>query len=631
MSGISTASPKISTVVQKGNIIPDLRRIQAVDISAKLVANSNKDCRRVVEKSRKEEALTTTLPGASKFASIATIEPQTTVVNSIDEASRQDYTGKGSVAEAGLTVEFKNEFLDENPSNLDDTVLPDTPTLMARAHSITQAAANALSSNTTMPTDIRLMADPMSTSTYVPSFGVCPTLVDTKGTRMYTFLHPAKYSRNHGNVLLDYCCPNLDGPMPAIDPTRIHAQVQTPVIELPAFIVLTTKVVTRAELESNSSTIPSIIKKKAEKLRNSIAIHQNLSSSPATKSVASTLTKPTLTQSIPVLCSTTQSQHLQQLPTPSNMMRPPNLSPAPHLSPALNALTKYLPSTTTITPKIRPSLPPSSHSITTPNQISAVSVVPMGSGQLNEMQVNLLRSNLRRFDVILKKLVQPYDKLNFTERHQIIDNLVSSGKFVPKDLERTIVLMEEYLKQINSKQQVAPLNSYPMSVTATSSPLPSIQMPPLHPAPNIASASSVYKAPTHQPTEQQEIHNSTTRKIQSNKQQNSLTNTTTIKQRQVPIYDTERNIIGYQLQVVTPSSSASKSFTSSKSSSGAILPSIDGPNQRKTVKRTAQDSPRVFYTTQPLQTSTPKANLNSVQYSVSPLVSDNQINVSDYL
>uniref|UniRef100_A0A1I8PGD5 Uncharacterized protein n=1 Tax=Stomoxys calcitrans TaxID=35570 RepID=A0A1I8PGD5_STOCA len=526
-----------------------------------------------------------------------------------------------SVSEQALPVELKNEFIDENPTNMDDAILPDTPTLMARAQSITQAAASALS-NTIMPTDIRLLTnDPSSTTnTYVPSFGVSPTLVDSKGTRMYTFLHPAKYSRNHGNVLLDFCCPNLDGPMPAIDPTRIHAQVQTPVIELPSFIVLTTKVVTRAELESNSSVIPAIIRKKAEKLRNSIALHQNTSAPPhiqakAIMSVPQTLLPPHTRSPVAITMGT------PQINTTENQ-----------LSPTVNALTKYLPSTTTITPKLCSSLPQSTfavHHSCSPNTnlISPITVVPNSSAMLNEMQINLLRSNLRRFDVIFKKLVQPFDKLNFAERHQIIDNLVSIGKFLPKDLERTIVLMEEYLKQINKlhEPQISSLNNYAMPIAETLPTLPIMQMPPLQPSPQIASSQQIFNSTT---SRKQVDHPETNkaRRVESTQKNN----TTTGKQRQVPIYDTERNIIGYQLQVIAPPQSTVPSHTKptmSPTTSKAVVSSTSldsaNRNQKKPVKRPANDSPRIFYASQPLKASTPKISLNSPTYSSKTLTQDN--------
>ncbi|XP_075169392.1 uncharacterized protein LOC142241501 isoform X2 [Haematobia irritans] len=530
-----------------------------------------------------------------------------------------------SVPESTLPVELKNELLDDHASELDDAILPDTPTLLARAKSVTQAAASALS-NAVLQNEIRSLSSTLPTvNTCVPPFGLVPTLVDSRGTRMYTFLHPEKYNHNHGNVLLDCCCPNLNGPMPAIDPTRIHAQIQSPVIELPSFIVLETKIVTRAELESNSSTIPATIRKKADKLRNSIANRQNMT--------VSQRIPTNVCPSIPI--TFTQRPSKQQNQTPHSLspitMGPNDLNVSPNFSPALNALTKYLPSTTTITAKVRPPLPQSSRTVPLPsvsshNKISAISVVPKGSSELNEMQVNLLRSNLRRIDVIFKKMVQPFDKLNFTDRHKIIDNLVSAGKFQTRDLDRTIMLMEEYLKQISIIQdlRVVPKNTYDGPTTTNSS--HHIQMPPLQPTPSISSNQSRFKASVP-PQQIEQGDDGKSRKAQS--ALHTIVNTTPGNQRQVPIYDTERNIIGYQLQVITPSNmtpSYSKSAISTAASGGSIVSnSLDTSraNQKKNLKRPAQDPPRIFYASHPLPSSVPKPNNKSLEYCSPPLVHNN--------
>ncbi|XP_061399928.1 dentin sialophosphoprotein [Musca vetustissima] len=519
-----------------------------------------------------------------------------------------------SSALSGVPVELKHEFLDETPGGSQEGILPDTPTLMARSHSITQAAANALAS-TIIPTDIRLLTNDPLTCIHVPSFGVTPTLIDAKGTRMYTFLHPAKYSRNHGNVLLDYCCPNLDGPMPAIDPTRIHAQVQTPVVELPEFIVLTTKVVTRAELESNSSTIPEVIRKKAEKLRSSIT-NQNVQIAASGSSLVVPATDGLLLER--GRTNPNQPQIPQQtLPTVMPLiMRPPHLTPAPHLSPALNALTKHLPSTTTITPKVRPALPPTSLSMSLPqakvNPTTSISVVPKASDLLSDMQLELLRSNLRRFDVILKKLAQPFDKLSFIERHQIIENIIKSGKFLPKDLEWSMVFMEEYLKQVNSvsQREIVSLNNTNISCNTKSIPLPITQMTTLSGAQSMVEPkTSALRTNASCPQFEVGINQNTgvrKQQLSSTKNVKVSVNTSNIRKRQVPIYDTEKNIIGYQLQVITPTNSATSSSKAiGRRSEGMLMPEI-----RTAPKRAAQGSPQIFYTTPPLQTSVHPGHLN---------------------
>ncbi|KAM7341793.1 su(var)2-HP2 [Cochliomyia hominivorax] len=592
------------------------------------------------------------------------ILPSTTNTDNMLPSLTSTSTPLISVADANETIELKNEFMDENPIN--DAILPDTPTLLARAQSVTQAAQHALSNSTITPTDIRLLSTDSSVNSFVPSFGVTPRALDNKGTSMYTFLHPAKYNRNHSNVLLDYCCPNLDGPMPAIDPTRIHAQVQVPVIELPASIVLTTKVVTRADLESGNSSIPAIIRKKAEKIRKNMATHHK------------NAVVATAAQSGPILNTITQQP----------AMMTPSVRPA--LSPTINALTKQLPSTTTITAKIRAPIPtsvataspqirimqpplvavPQVHQTPPTNLNNILSVVPKGSTQLSNlsnMDIYALRSSLRRFDVLLKQLVQPFESLSFAERHHIIETLVATDKFSAKDLDKTLELMEEYVKQTSLMQKTA-INNTPAPTSTTilsttnyitnhqppaaitsststystsSSNLTTMQMPQLHPSPSIlashvipfSSNSSSNTTNTYAKQFEKTIRKTT----QSRRKNSPKTNTPAgagagtstnasviVKQRQVPIYDTERNIIGYQMQVMTPMSTTMPAFTKSTMSKNASAimstSTLDTKNRNKMTtysinkrpfKRPAQDSPRVFYTTPPLQTSIPKTLTNT--------------------
>lgn len=521
--------------------------------------------------------------------------PRNTLPSNVD--SPPYFVPTSSTLDSDLPLELKYEFVDENPKNMENSILPDTPTLLARAQTITQAAQHALSKSIT-PTDIRLVTSESSSTAYVSSFGVAPTALNNKGTCLYTFLHPAKYNRNHSNVLLDFCCPNLDGPMPAIDPTRIHAQVQTPVIELPACIVLTTKVVTRAELESKNSSIPAIIRKKAERIRSNIAAHHNIASAAATAA----------TQSAPAIM------------TQPHIPPPPRLQaqiPQSQLSSTMNALAKHLPPTTTITPKIRPAQPQPSV-VHPPPTVSVTAKGQPSIGNRITNYVQPLRSNLRRFDVLQKQLCQPFDRLTFVDRHRIIESIITSGKLSPKDLERTLILMEEYLTQISLlKSQSTTKHVYAVPEQNSPTTLPSLnQMPQLQPAPNIiasASSSSAYATASKQ---LEQLQNKSIRKIQTSTSRNTNLSPNRgsgeMEQRHVPIYDTDRNIIGYQLQPMSAKPAYTKSTMSSRTSGGIMSTSLE--NQitsysisKRPMKRPAQDSPRVFYTTPPQHTSTPIA------------------------
>jgi len=101
-----------------------------------------------------------------------------------------------------------------------------------------------------------------SSSNSVPAPSGNSSDVHTFGTtKMFSFLYPSRYQRSYSNVGLDYCCPNFDGPMPAIDPTRLHSKVAVPVLELPQFMVITTKIISKQD-----KNIPPKVRAKLEQM-----------------------------------------------------------------------------------------------------------------------------------------------------------------------------------------------------------------------------------------------------------------------------------------------------------------------------------------------------------------------------
>ncbi|KAL9919701.1 su(var)2-HP2 isoform 3-T3 [Glossina fuscipes fuscipes] len=494
--------------------------------------------------------------------------------------------------------------------------LPDTQTLMARAHSITAAAVSAMNSSFTgingqQPANIRLLNTSETESyqnSFVPSFGVTPPLLDAKGTRLYSFLHPVKYNRNHGSVLLDYCCPYLDGNMPAIDPTRMHTQIHTPIREIPAYIVLTTKVITRAELESNCSTVPDVVRQKAEKLRNSALIGSNQQTG-FTNTTTLSATTSTLTANA-ILSPAVN--------TPASTSS--TLSANAILSPTINALARHLPRTTTITPKIRAAIT-SQESNLLHGSSSVTCTVPSVAQQQKEQQqdsdphhsMNL--SNFKRLDALIKKFVKPFDQLTIADRHRVIESLLTTCKFQSKDLENTIILIEEYFKQILH------LNSVSSSISTV-------------PSNTIVQTNATDLVLTNASSPLQDVSDSSLATTTGTKQK-SLNYEIPRKSIQfhdgVPIYDTEKNIIGYQLQTVPPPVASMPAYTKSTMSTRAgnimstgNVPSSTFPNTStgrsphsnrtgsltqkrpsKSLKRPSQESLPMFYATPPRRASTP--------------------------
>ncbi|XP_017479808.1 PREDICTED: titin homolog isoform X1 [Rhagoletis zephyria] len=388
-------------------------------------------------------------------------------------------------------------------------------------------------------------------------YGLTPTQLDSNGTRLYSFLHPAKYNRNHGCVLLDYCCPNLDGPMPAIDPTRIHAQVQAGVRELPAYIVMTTKLITRADLEANKNVIPASIRQKVEKIT---ADSSNASANQSALAVVSGT--PNVSMSIP---STPQI-------TPGSK---------PSLTPTITALQKHLPSTTIITPKLLPAA--STSGLASPlnslNSSTQGGTVTTTSLLMSDYQRSLLRTSVRQFDARLKKYYYRVAMLSFSDRQIIIDNIINSTSLTPKDVECAVRLLDEYASQIN----LLP------SASALGTPKPTTPQ----------AMQSISKAITTPTTNTAARTSTMPQQIQ--KQHQNQPNST----GQIAVLDKDNSLLGYQ--ITSSASTLSKSTVSTRSS----IMSTTTKNTSLPHVKAAQDSPRIFYTKPPMQTSTPIATTNS--------------------
>lgn len=455
--------------------------------------------------------------------------------------------------------------------------------------------------------------------------GLPAVVVDNSGTRLYSFLHPAKYNRSHGAVLLDYCCPNLNGPMPAIDPTRDHSQVQTLVRELPAYIAMTTTVITRADLEDKNNSIPASIRKKY------------------------LATCPARPPAIPTATETTASQ-----PPPLNALTGSSLTA---FTPSITALQKQLPSTTTLTPKMLPMLTTSteclphltpfsamtssnvvaSETVTSAPPLTPFSAMASSNGAVaseivassappklwqspDYQRYNNLRTNMRRFDTMIKKYSPRICNLTYSERQRITESVISHTKLSPKDIENATYLLDDYCQKIVNLVPPKPVSyvATPTINTAThttapttsnigsnfSSPIPAIVQS--SPTPSSSSSSTTVAA---QKLEQ--IHASAVQKVKT------AGSSSSVLQRQVPIYDKDRNIIGYQMQVAPAainSSTISQRAGIMSSKQTTTLPTLSSTVKRSsigatppaatTLKQPAQQSPRIFYT-KPVQTSTP--------------------------
>lgn len=508
----------------------------------------------------------------------------TTSSSDISTTQRSQSSGKQSNSGGSSTITAASSIA--NDSQLPFTpVVPkeevvDEHTLPAQQATtdITTGASvdNAATTNSLASRTLAIAAATNSALNQTPSndpsgyYGLTPTQLDSNGTRLYSFLHPAKYNRNHGCVLLDYCCPNLDGPMPAIDPTRIHAQVQAGVRELPAYIVMTTKLITRADLEANKNVIPASIRQKVEKIT-------------ADASNASTNQAP-----VPTLISAPNTAIGSVAPVAATV--PVSNAASTSLTPTITALQKHLPSTTIITPKLMPATSTATMASQGTTQANATSQLL----NVSDYQRSLLRTSVRQFDARLKKFYYRIAMLSFSDRQMIIEGIINSTTLTPKDVDCAVRLIDEYAAQIG----VAPTTSASNAPNAAKTTAPATQ--------------SVSKAVTTQTTNT--VVRTTTSQQQSHKPNSQGAKT------QVAVLDKDNSLLGYQVAsapmpmskstISTRSSIMSTSITGTTNTS---LPNVTTTSSGTTFStlKAAQDSPRIFYTKPPMRTSTPIATTTS--------------------
>ncbi|XP_018787771.1 PREDICTED: mucin-5AC isoform X2 [Bactrocera latifrons] len=532
-----------------------------------------------------------TVPQSTNNSSRSQQQQQQPIASTGAEVMREKRSSTASSSDASVTQRSQSTGKQTNSSSsstitaastasiANDTQLPFTPVVpkeevvdehttpaQQAAAGITSGASadNAPTTNSLASRTLAIAAATTSALNQTPTndpsgyYGLTPTQLDSNGTRLYSFLHPAKYNRNHGCVLLDYCCPNLDGPMPAIDPTRIHAQVQAGVRELPAYIVMSTKLITRADLEANKNVIPASIRQKVEKI-----------TADATNIPTNQTSVPTIANGAP----NTAVANVTPVAPPVPVSKPTTSTTA--LTPTITALQKHLPSTTVITPKLMPSTSTPTMATLATSQLPTVS----------DYQRSLLRTSIRQFDARLKKYYYRIAMLSFSERQTIIDSMINSTTLTPKDVDCAVRLIDEYAAQIAA-------TTSPTNVTS-----PAIQ--------------SVSKAITTQTTNT--VVRTTT--IQQQSQKSNLQSSKT----QVAVLDKDNSLLGYQLaaspmpmnksSISTRSSIMSTSITGSMNTS---LPTVTTTSSivLPTLKAT-QASPRIFYTKPPMQTSTPIATTTS--------------------
>ncbi|XP_017090919.2 microtubule-associated protein futsch isoform X2 [Drosophila bipectinata] len=391
-------------------------------------------------------------------------------------------------------------------------------------------------------------------------------------TKMFSFLYPNRYQPSYGKVGLDFCCPNLDGPMRAIDPTRLHAKAEVPVLEVPQFLVITTKFISKAD-----KNIPHKVRAKLEmlgkdkELDTSVGMDSSILTDTDTTQPVISPPEATLVTVAPPPIPPHGLQINPPMPVGSiTSIHIPPSEPAPYLASAqdtalpdsLDLLTKQLPKGTTLVKKIVPpgtTIPSASTSLAA--ALSATST-PAPSAQSPPALIQLppifptdkhrveLQTRVQMFDMVLQTLSRRVANLTLAERQRTIEEIVKTSTLMPIDVDVGTKLLENYVHYLN----IATNTQTQLPTVRTSEVVPMPKAPdvvepvPVPPLLRMGGKTTSAPAPSPSPS-----------KRKPSQKEATTTN--------VPLYDSDKNIIGFRK--VTNFDSASTSSPAGTCRKGA--------------------------------------------------------------
>ncbi|KAH8306006.1 hypothetical protein KR018_010289 [Drosophila ironensis] len=325
-------------------------------------------------------------------------------------------------------------------------------------------------------------------SSSIPSASTAPSTPNAIGqTKMFSFLHPTKYVSSYGRVGLDYCCPNLDGPMRAIDPTRLHDKVEVPVLELPQYLVITTKFISKAD-----KNIPNKVRAKLEMLGKEKGQDKPETADVPVAAPMAPEPPAQIPQCLPPVpaqeLTVRQGLSLPAVPAPSVA---PLVAPSPLVIPApattesvdmslesLDSLTKQLPKGTTLTKKfVAPGTvvsPMISSPIAPPQNPTLIQLPPICPTDKQRME---LQSRVQIFDMVLQTLSRRATTLTVAERQRAIEEIVKTSSLMSIDVDVGTKLLENYVHYLNM-------------TTSANITLPTVLIAPVLPTPAPAPAQS---------------------------------------------------------------------------------------------------------------------------------------------
>ncbi|XP_037717920.1 mucin-17 isoform X2 [Drosophila subpulchrella] len=365
-----------------------------------------------------------------------------------------------------------------------------------------------------------------SVSHLIPSASVPGNPNSIGQTKMFSFLYPMRYKRCYNNVGLDFCCPNLDGPMRAIDFTRLHSTAEVPVLEIPQFLVITTKFISKAD-----KNIPSKVRAKLETLGK--AKGRELSKPTVTAPTPATAFPPTTALvAAPSLDPPNPSKFTSAVSAVASTSQPPSTT--------LDSLAKQLPRGTTLTPKVLPAgaevpAPARSSMVTNPppSLIQLPAICPTDKQRVD------LQAKVQAFDLVLQILSRRVATLTVTERQRTIEEIVRSSSLMAIDVDVGTKLLENYVHYLNEATGPSTLlpqteiNPVVTNSTSTAANLPkSIATTSSTLSKSIVSSTTA-TAPSVTPTQ------GAKKTVQHVQPRSSLPTS-------IPLYDEHKNIIGFQ-------------------------------------------------------------------------------------
>ncbi|XP_034476556.1 nucleolar protein dao-5 isoform X2 [Drosophila innubila] len=398
----------------------------------------------------------------------------------------------------------------------------------------------------------------------VPASGSSSDIQTFGTTRMFSFLYPSRYQPAHGNVALESCCPNLDGPMLAIDPTRLHSKVEVPVLELPQYMVITTKIISKQE-----KNIPQKVRAKYEQM--------------AAK------------DGLPCVVQTMQmSTPSSSAPTPAVVVGATITKPAPSVPQThpvvshIERVNKPLPRGPIVSKKANPSAAATSAAVApTVASPPAISDIYPGLLQLppvcptDKMRVEL-QTRVQLFDAVLQGLAKRAASLTVAERQRVIENIVSTSTLMPIDVDVGTKLLENYICYLNASTDTFTV-PVPVprvrSIITTKSSTPAVAIQARQPTKsNLVKTTQVKPVAAVSKPPQAAISGQKVQQAGGTAAGAAAGGAAAAGDSyRRPIYDRHRNIIGYQYktkyttQYNTPAARPSDKSSSTRSSSGSAV------------------------------------------------------------